>query len=180
MSTLIDTAARIAALAHKEQTRKQDDTPYITHPFAVALKLAQHGFSDEVIAAAIIHDVLEDTEYPEDELRAAMGTDVMAIVDAVTNDDTLSWEEKKLKYIETVRTGNDGAKAVATADKVHNLETLIQSLNVVGPSIWDAFKRGKEKKIWFEDAMLAMLKESWDHPLVAEYEERLEELKTLA
>lgn len=180
MSTLIDTAARIAALAHKDQTRKQDDTPYITHPFAVALKLAQHGFSDEVIAAAIIHDVLEDTEYPEDELRAAMGTDVMAIVDAVTNDDTLSWEEKKLKYIETVRAGNDGAKAVATADKVHNLETLIRSLTEIGPTIWDSFNRGKEKKIWFEEAMLSMLKESWDHPLVAEYEERLEELKALA
>lgn len=167
--SLVDTAARIAAIAHKKQTRKQDGTPYIMHPAAVALMLAKHGFSDEVVAAALVHDVLEDTDFPEDVLRSEMGEEVMAIVDAVTNEDSLEWEAKKLKYIEAVRNGSDGAKAVATADKIHNLRDLLRSLDQHGDTLWERFNRGKEKKLWFEEAMLAMLKETWQHPLVGEY-----------
>ena len=177
--SLIDTAARIAAIAHKNQRRRQNDIPYIMHPTSVALLLSQHGFPDAVVAAALVHDVLEDTDFPEEELRTAMGEEVMAIVDAVTNDDSLPWEEKKLKYIETVRAGGDGIKAVATADKIHNMKDLITSLEERGPEVWEYFNRSREKKIWFEEAMLAMLKESWQNPLVDEYGRLLDHLKRL-
>ncbi|XKT74505.1 MAG: HD domain-containing protein [Patescibacteria group bacterium UBA2163] len=171
MMNLIDTAARIAALAHRQQVRKQEDVPYIMHPVAVALSLAQHGFSDEVVAAALVHDVLEDTDFPESELRTQLGDEVLRIVHAASNDDSLSWEEKKLKYIETVREGGEAVWAVAIADKIHNAKDLLASYEKQGAAVWTHFKRGKDKKMWFEDAMLAMYKkEGWQHPLVAEYE----------
>ena len=179
MSSLIDTAARIAAVAHRKQVRKQENVPYIAHPTAVALKLAKHGFSDEVVAAALVHDVLEDTDFPESELRDEMGEEVMQIVDAVTNDDSLDWESKKLKYIETVRAGSESAKAVAAADKIHNAEDLIASHEKQGADLWKSFNRGKDKKIWFEEEMLKMLNETWDHPLVEEYEVLVEKMKML-
>ncbi|MGH7175685.1 MAG: HD domain-containing protein [Minisyncoccia bacterium] len=179
MSDLIEKAARIAAVAHKDQRRKEADVPYIEHPIEVALILAKAGFSDVIIAAGLTHDVLEDTSYPEAKMRAELGSEVMAIVDAVTNDDELSWEEKKKKYVEMVRAGPEGAKAVALADKIANAKSLLSGAKEQGRGVWVHFNAGREKKIWFEEAMLAMLRESWNNPLIEEYAGLIEALKAL-
>jgi (p)ppGpp synthase/HD superfamily hydrolase len=179
MDNIIEKAVRASVAAHKDQTRKGDDLPYIIHPFMVALKLAKYNFSDSVIAAALTHDVLEDTEYPEDKLKNELGEEVLEIVKAVTNDDSLPWEEKKEKYIKTVRAGSEGAKAVAVADKIHNLESLLLAYSEQGPELWKKFNRGKEQKLWFENEVLKMLKETWQHPLIEEYEKLLELEKEL-
>jgi (p)ppGpp synthase/HD superfamily hydrolase len=167
--TLLERAVRIAVLAHEGQKRK-DGPPYIIHPIGVALKLTRHGFPDEVVAAGLVHDVLEDTQFPPEQLRAELGEDVWTMVLAVTLDDTLGWEEKKLKYIESVRVASDGAKAVATADKIHNMESLMLAYEEHGDALWSKFNANKERKLWFEESMLAMLKESWSHPMIEEYE----------
>jgi (p)ppGpp synthase/HD superfamily hydrolase len=177
--TLLERAARMAAFAHKDQVRKEGGTPYIVHPFMIALKLTASGFPEPVIAAALVHDVPEDTSVTADELRAELGDEVADIVHAVTNDDTLSWEDKKLAYIESVRQGPEGAKAVATADKIHNAESLIAAHARFGTELWTHFNAGKDKKIWFEEKMLEMLKASWDHPLVGEYEALVARMRTL-
>jgi (p)ppGpp synthase/HD superfamily hydrolase len=178
--SLLETATRIAVRAHASQKRKEGNLPYISHPVMVALKIAKYDFSDEVIAAALVHDVLEDTDFGAGNLKNELGEEVFEIVQAVTNDDTLSWEDKKLHYIETVRNGPEGAKAVATADKVHNMESLLLAYGEQGPAIWEHFNAGKEKKIWFEEEMLKMLKRTWQHPLVHEYQILLDELKSIA
>lgn len=178
-NNLIEKAIRISVLAHRDQARKGDGLPYIIHPFAVALKLAKHNFSDAVIAAALTHDVLEDTDYPEEKLKEELNEEVLEIVRAVTNDDSLPWEEKKKKYIETVRKGPEGAKAVALADKIHNLESLLAAYAEQGPEIWKRFNRGREQKLWFENEVLKMLKETWQHPLIEEYEGLLEKEREL-
>jgi len=145
----------------------------------VALKLQKYNFSDEIIAAALTHDILEDTDYPQDKLKEELGEDVLEIVKAVTNDDSLPWEEKKEKYVETVKNGPLGAKAVALADKIHNLESLLIAYEEQGSEMWKKFNRGKDQKIWFEKKVLQMLKETWDHPLISEYEKLIEIEKTL-
>lgn len=179
LPSLIEKATRIAVRAHKEQTRKESDLPYIVHPFAVALKLSKYDFPDTVIAAGLVHDVVEDTDTSEQDLRESLGDEVVDIVKAVSNDDSLEWTEKKKKYIETVRNGSEGVKAVATADKVHNMESLLIAYEEQGPSLWKHFNAGSKKKIWFEDTMLAMLRETWEHPLVDEYDALLERLKSV-
>ena len=146
----------------------------------VAFLLQKHGFSEEIVAAGLVHDVLEDTDFLEEKLCKELGEEVCVIVKAVTNDDMLSWEEKKLKYIETVRDGPDGTKAVATADKIHNAHSLLAAYEAQGGRVWEHFNKGKEKKMWFEEAMLAMLKETWRHPLVDEYERLVAEMKQLS
>jgi (p)ppGpp synthase/HD superfamily hydrolase len=178
--SLIEKAIRIAAVAHNGQKRKDSDLPYIVHPIAVALKLEKYNFPDEVIAAALVHDVLEDTDFLEERLKEELGNEVFEIVKALANDDSLFWEKKKKRYIETVKNGSEGAKAVATADKIHNAESLLLAYQEQGPLVWKHFNRGKEKKIWFEKEALKMLKETWQHPLVDEYEilvSRMEEME---
>lgn len=171
--SIIEKAATISVLAHSGQMRKFDDLPYITHPFMVALKLAKYDFPDTVIAAALVHDVIEDTDFPVEQLQAELGDEVLEIVRAVSNDDSLPWEEKKKKYVETVRSGSDGAKAVSVADKIHNMESLLYAYAEQGSDIWKKFNRGKEQKLWFENEVLKMLKETWQHPLIEEYESLL-------
>ena len=173
----IEKAARLAARAHRGQTRKESDLPYVVHPFMVAIKLIKYGFSDTVIAAALVHDVLEDASVTTEELSDELGNEVAQLVTTITNDDSLPWLEKKKKYIESVRIGPVEAKAIATADKVHNLESLLIAYETDGNKVWAYFNSGMKDKIWFEEAMLKMLQESWQHPLIKEYESLLSDLK---
>jgi (p)ppGpp synthase/HD superfamily hydrolase len=176
---LIEKALRIATVSHQKQKRKGEDLPYIIHPYMVAMKLMQHGFSEAVVAAALTHDVLEDTDFPEQQLREELGEEVYNLVKTVSHDSSLPWEEKKKKYIETVRAGSEGAKAICLADKIHNLESLFIVYKNVGPEVWKSFHRGKEKKLWFETAVLDMLRETWQHPLIDEYARLIELEKQL-
>ena len=68
MNNIIKKAKEIAFKAHNGQRRKTENTPYISHPLAVAKILEKNGFSDEVVAAGLVHDVIEDSNQPLDEV----------------------------------------------------------------------------------------------------------------
>ena len=70
---MVEKAIIFAAKAHKNQTRKGTDIPYITHPFAVGMILQKAKCSEEVIAAGILHDTLEDTETTFKDLTEVFG-----------------------------------------------------------------------------------------------------------
>jgi len=175
--SLIEKAIRIIVVAHANQKRKNDGSPYVVHPLMVAIKLMKYNFSDEVIAAALVHDVLEDTDIPEQELRDNLGNEVVEMVKMVTNDNSLSWEDKKSKYVEMVRNGSKEVKAISIADKIHNAENFLFTHSQIGSEIWEKFSRGKETKMWFEEEMLKMFKETWSHPMIKEYEELVEQMR---
>ena len=177
--TLVEKADRLAERAHEGQTRKESNAPYITHPRAVARILEEHGFDDTAVAAALVHDVVEDTPLCLDDVRRELGDEVARLVEAVTYDDSLSWEGKREKYIEAVRQGPEGAKAISVADKIHNARSFIAGYGVQGRDMWKNFNKGRDKKLWFEEAMLKMLRETWQHPLVGEYAALIEEMKCL-
>ncbi len=177
--SLFEKALRIAVVAHKDMVRKGDGLPYILHPVAVAMKLEKYGFSQYIVAAGLVHDVLEDTDFPVAKFKKELGEKVYKIVLAVTHDDGLEWEQKKKAYIAKVEKGPVGAKAVAIADKIHNLESLCWAYSEQGPKIWKKFNRGREKKLWFESEMLSMVRRVWKHPLVNEYERKLKIFKAL-
>lgn len=176
---VIERAVRIASVAHRSQVRKDGDMPYISHPVMVAIKLLKSGFDDDVVAAALVHDVLEDTEYPAIKLKEELGDNVFNMVKALTHDDSLSWEEKKVKYVESIRVSDDNVKAISIADKIHNAESLLVAYDERDKDVWKMFNRGRDKKIWFEREMLKVFKETWKHPLIDEYEKLIEEIESL-
>ena len=92
---LYEKAVRIAVKAHKEQVRKTDGSPYVVHPLAVARILDRAGFAEEVVAAGVVHDVLEDSDMIEAELRHELGDEVVDMVTAVSEDMELEWEVRK-------------------------------------------------------------------------------------
>jgi len=179
MSKLIQAATEIMLLAHKGQVRKTDGSPYANHPQAVADILKENSFSDTVIAAGLCHDVLEDTDYPEEKLKAELGDEVFELVQALSENKSLKWEERKEKYVEQIKNSPSEAKAISICDKIHNLKSLIASHKQMGPKVWDRFNRGKEKKLWFQQKMLEMFQANWSHKLILEFEELLKQAKKL-
>ena len=119
-------AVDLAARAHRDQRRKNRiAAPYINHPIAVMRRLTDAGVTDaDILAAAALHDVDEDTSVKIPEIRATFGDAVANIVAEVTDDKTTSKTDRKIHQITAGREKSLAAKLVKTADKLDNLADL--------------------------------------------------------
>ena len=123
---IIERAYRVAEKAHDGQTR-QSGEPYITHPLAVSQILAELGLGPKTIAAALLHDTVEDTGYPLESLREEFGDEVAMLVDGVTKLDRVKYGEAA--QAETVRkmlvamSKDIRVLVVKLADRLHNART---------------------------------------------------------
>jgi GTP diphosphokinase / guanosine-3',5'-bis(diphosphate) 3'-diphosphatase len=123
-------ASAFAAHKHRNQRRKgADASPYINHPIAVANVLANEaGITDaNILAAALLHDTIEDTDTTAQELEAEFGRGIAAIVAEVTDDKSLSKLERKRLQIEHAATISKPAKLVKLADKICNVRDMCRS-----------------------------------------------------
>ena len=138
-------ALEFAARQHRDQRRKDAGaSPYINHPIAVAQVLASEGGVEDVdvLRAALLHDVIEDTECTVEEMAARFGARVAGIVGEVTNDKTLSKAEIKLAQIEKAPHMSVEAKLVKLADKICNLTDILTH----PPAAWPL----ERKQAYFE------------------------------
>lgn len=123
-------AASFAAGKHRFQKRKGADAePYINHPLEVANLLASVGGIEDadIIAAAILHDTIEDTETSRDELIELFGIRVADIVAEVTDDKSLPKAERKRLQIDHAPHLSSGAKLVKLCDKISNVTDVMKS-----------------------------------------------------
>ncbi len=133
-------ALAFAAHKHRDQRRKDAEaSPYINHPIALAEVLAREGgVGDiEVLAAALLHDTIEDTATTGEELRAQFGERIAAMVEEVTDDKGLAKAERKRLQIEHAAGLSPGAKLVKVADKICNLRDVAER----PPAKWDLERR---------------------------------------
>lgn len=147
--SIVERALKFAKQAHEGQKRKNSNTPYIMHPIAVAKILEESGLSQEVIAAGLLHDTVEDTPATIEDIADHFGEIVSNIVAAHTEDKTKSWEERKQHTIDVSKSGPIEVKALIAADKLDNLRSLVESYAVKKDKVWDTFKRGYEKQKWY-------------------------------
>jgi GTP diphosphokinase / guanosine-3',5'-bis(diphosphate) 3'-diphosphatase len=127
---LILKAMAFAAWKHRDQKRKGADAlPYINHPIALADVLWREGGVREVttIAAALLHDTIEDTRTTKAELRRVFGKEVAGIVIEVTDDKKLPKERRKELQVEHAALLSKSAKLVKLADKICNLRDILAS-----------------------------------------------------
>jgi (p)ppGpp synthase/HD superfamily hydrolase len=177
-SALIDRAVEFAAIAHRDQLRKSPELeiPYIQHTVMVGLILQRAGYSEEVVAAGVLHDVLEDTEVSLVMLQEEFGPRVADLVNSVSEQDkSLPWEERKERYLRHLETAGDESKAITASDKIHNINSILVSLKR-GADIWCVFKRGREAQLDRFRRLLKTLKSNWSSPLLLELEEVVERL----
>ena len=138
--SLILKALEFAALKHRDQRRKDAlASPYINHPIALANVLTREGHVSDpvVLAAALLHDTVEDTETTPAELREVFGDRIAGIVEEVTDDKNLPKAERKRLQVERAAHISREAKLVKLADKICNVRDVAYQ----PPAKWDLTRR---------------------------------------
>jgi len=177
-SELVRTALEMARRAHAGQVRNASGgRPYIDHPLAVATQMAEHGFPDEVLAAALLHDVVEDSEIEIEDIRDAAGERVADLVAALTDEESIdSYEERKREHRRRVEAAGPDALAVFVADKLTNLEMLRSAYSDQREQVGEELSVPLDEKVAVWEADLAMAAENKNaNEAVGSLAERLSE-----
>ncbi len=185
----VNLAIRVAAKAHEGQYRKGSDTPFITHPYSVALITQKYLPDENVFIAAMLHDVLEDVSeriYSRTDLRRDFGDTVLGIVEDVTEPDITeptaeAWMTRKQGYINHLSEVADiRPLIVSLADKIHNMTEIIREYDNRGNKVWEFFHAERKKEIWFYDSVFVVLQSKvLPEEAITDYAELLKKLKTL-
>jgi len=148
---LILRAVAFAAHKHRDQRRKDKDaSPYINHPIALAKVLWQEGGvrDAQVIAAALLHDTLEDTETSWQELRGDFGEEIADVVLEVTDTKWIRKEVRKRLQVARAARSSDKAKLVKLADKICN----VRDIAAHPPAGW-ALERKRQYFDWAKEVV---------------------------
>ena len=175
--TLLDKAIIFATKAHSGAKRKGTNVPYIVHPIEAAAIVSAMTDDEEVIAAAVLHDVIEDTDATEDDLYARFGRRITELVLNESEDKrrtlpaALTWKTRKQETITFLETEADrDAKMLALADKLSNLRAIYRDQCIIGDKIWERFnEKNKEMHAWMYRSIAKALEELKDHPTWQEY-----------
>lgn len=159
---LVELALRWAAKCHRHHHRKGSDLPYITHPVSAAMFLIRVGIDDdEILAAAMLHDVVEDTDCSLETLGSHFPPRVVSLVAAMTERQhdadgrKRSWQERKADHLQHIAAEPWEARAIVLADKLHNLGSMVFDLDH-GEELWSRFTSSPERTLWYYREMIAV------------------------
>jgi (p)ppGpp synthase/HD superfamily hydrolase len=153
--------------------------------------LARLGAGDDLLAAAVLHDYLEDVPDPDGpaSIREAAGPWVLELVETVTEDkrpqlaETASWELRKREQIDRLRTAPAEAVMVKTADLLHNMVSLLADLDGSDDpaAVWTRFNAAPDRQLWYFDAIVGLARSRLGSSrLVDEAEQVADELRRRA
>lgn len=183
-SPTLDRALAVSATAHRHQERKGSQVPYIIHPVHVAILLMRHDFPEEVIVAALLHDVVEDTTVTVEELARDFGPEVARLVAAVSEQklegtELLPWRHRKEAQLAHLKSADRHIAAIKTADALHNLRATLADLHRQGNQVWQRFRGSQTEHLWYYESLSEVLKSKLgDHPLSHELAQAIRELRT--
>lgn len=144
-SSLLDKAIVFAVKAHANTERRGKGFPYIVHPLE-ALEIAATMTSDqELLAAAVLHDTVEDTEVTLEQLRTEFGDRVAKLVEEESDSgipgfsEDLCWRERKQLALDRLKRLDRDAKIVTMGDKLSNMRAIARDYRVEGNDLWNRF-----------------------------------------
>lgn len=143
MDNLMNEAISFAVEKHKNQKRKGIAWPYIVHIYDVMQILYENGADTETIIAGILHDTVEDTDTTLDEIESKFGANIKEYVEAVTEDKSLPYMERKHLKALKLKTSSRNAKMVKCADCLSNLRSTQIEMKYQ-ENFWSKFNSGKE------------------------------------
>lgn len=175
---LFERAAVFAAAAHSGMTRKGNRIPYLAHPIEAAAIMAELTEDEELIAAAVLHDVIEDTEVTLEEVREYFGERIAYYVNGESEDKRRelpperTWMLRKQETITFLREEADqNARMLALADKLSNLRSIERDEKVLGDRLWERFhQRDKAMHGWMYRQIAEALRELQEYPAWQEYD----------
>jgi (p)ppGpp synthase/HD superfamily hydrolase len=181
VTPLLKSAFDWAAVWHKDQQRKYPGVvvPYMSHVAGVASILSRHGFSESVVAAGALHDVMEDCGVAHATLVAKFGAEVADLVRHVSEEDkSKSWEERKRLYLEHFSNKPWEAQAITLADKIDNLQSIVVCATSFGDP-WAMFKRGRDVQLGRFAELRDRARRLAAHPLIDDYAQALADVEAL-
>lgn len=169
---MITRAAKFAEQAHKGMFRKGTSIPYITHPLETALITAMMTDDEELIAAALLHDTVEDAGVTYRELQEQFGVRVARLVAEESEDKSKSWLERKGCTLAHLKDADRDTKLLTLADKLSNIRSMARDYILVGEGLWERFNvRQKELHAWYYTSMIELLRDLDGMPEYQEYVE---------
>jgi myo-inositol-1(or 4)-monophosphatase len=165
--TLFDEAIIFAAEKHSGMMRKRESSPYILHPMEAAVIAGTMTTDEEVLAAAVLHDTVEDTDATAEEIAARFGPRVAALVASETENKRPelpadeSWSvRKKESLIELKHSSDPAVKILWLSDKLANMRSLYRAWKISGDSIWESFnQKDPAQQAWYYHSIVVLLSE---------------------
>ncbi len=167
MYEMLNEAIIFAVNAHAGGKRKGSDLPYIVHPLEVVAICSSMTEDENILAAAVLHDVVEDTGYDIDDIEEKFGKMVASYVaDESENKredrpaaDT--WKIRKQETIEHLRTARLGTKMITLADKLSNMRSMTRDYDELGEELWQKFnQKDKKEHGWYYRSICEILADS--------------------
>lgn len=168
---MIERAAAFAEKAHRGVFRKGTNVPYITHPMETAVIVSAFTDDEELIAAALLHDVIEDAGISREELGQVFGRRVASLVQNESEDKSRSWRERKANTLKRLNDAPWETKILTLGDKLSNIRCTARDYMILGEDIWQRFnEKDKNRHAWYYWGISHRLRELEDHLYFKEYE----------
>ena len=154
---LLEEAIIYSTVMYQGKIRKINNSPFILHPLEVANILSSMTDDMEIIAAGVLHDIVEDTDGTLDEIRKRFGERVAMLVDSETENDypgedrSATWLKRKEQSLEKLRSNTDiGVKMLWLADKLSNMRSLARGYGEYGEKLWDFLhQKDPANQLWY-------------------------------
>ncbi|MEY8354020.1 HD domain-containing protein [Lachnospiraceae bacterium 54-53] len=167
---MVEKAVAFATKSHEGTFRKGTKIPYIVHPLETAVIVALMVTDEELICAALLHDVAEDAGVTEEELEREFGHRVARLIMEETEDKTKSWKERKSATLAHLEYASRDSKILVLADKLSNLRTTARDYFYEGEAVWQRFnEKNKEEHAWYYKGIADRLEELNEFPAYQEY-----------
>lgn len=179
-SQLVHDALALASEAHAGQIRNgSGGMPYLDHPKAVTELLQSDGYGEVVLAAALLHDVVEESDTAIEQIRARFGEPVAALVAALTDPEEIEpYQQRKRAHRAQVAEAGPDALAIYAADKLANIRALRRVYASEGETVGDQLKAPLDVKLAVWEADLDLLaREAPELPFLSELENQLAGLR---
>jgi myo-inositol-1(or 4)-monophosphatase len=153
---IIFKAINVATKAHEGQYRKGSNIPYIVHPMECGFIVDGITNNPKLIAAAILHDTIEDTYITYEDLLIDFGPEVADIVQALSEDKkrdrpgTETWKERKVEALNHYKNLDTKTKIVLLSDKLSNIRAMKEDYDNLGEALWQKFNmKDKVEHAWY-------------------------------
>lgn len=144
-TTILDRAINFAVKAHAGTERRGKGFPYIVHPMEAVSIAATITSDQEILAAAALHDTVEDTDVTIEQIRSEFGERIASLVSSETDvvfeghSESESWHDRKQAAIDRLARVSRDAKIVAMGDKLSNMRAIARDKSVMGDALWSIF-----------------------------------------
>jgi (p)ppGpp synthase/HD superfamily hydrolase len=185
LSPRFEEALVYATQLHADQTRKNSQTPYISHLLIVTGLVLEAGGDQDMAIAALLHDAVEDQGGLEtlEEIRSHFGDRVANIVDACSDTYTIPkppWRRRKEIYLAHLVENGPDARLVSLADKLHNARSILRDLSKDGEKVWEKFNGGKDGTLWYYRSLVSIFQQLDDNFMVDELTQVFHEIELRA